>query len=75
MKQRISWVQDVDSSKVNVFEFVQIMGHRRPGKYLLGRAKSNNSPDAVGVYFDENSLSPSRPKQSSVVIYLDTARC
>ena len=43
MKEELDWIADIDSSKVNVLKFIQIMSAKNPGKYLIGKGKSNAS--------------------------------
>ena len=35
MNEGLDWIADVDSSKVNVLKFIQIMSAKKPGKYLF----------------------------------------
>jgi hypothetical protein len=71
MNKKLSWIADLDSSKVNIFSLVQIMSSRKPGKYLFGEGKSNGSPYVVGVYFDDTVSSERSPTQSCVIGYVD----
>ena len=75
MNNRPSWIKDVELGNVNIFELVQTMSSRKPGKYVLGKAKSNGNPHVVGLYFDDTSMSQGSRTQSSVVVYLDANRC
>ena len=71
MNKKLSWIADLDSSKVNIFTLVQIMSSRKPGKYLFGKGKSNGSPYVVGVYFDDTVSPKNSPTQSCVIGYVD----
>jgi hypothetical protein len=71
MNQRISWIADVDSSRVSVFRIIQTMSSRKPGVYLLGKGKSDGNPYVVGIYFADTVLSEDGPKQSHIAGYFD----
>ena len=71
MNKKLSWIAELDSSKVNIFTLVQVMNSRKPGKYLFGGGNSNGSPYVVGVYFDDTVSSESSPTQSCVIGYVD----
>jgi hypothetical protein len=71
VNKKLSWIADLDSSKVNIFTLVQMMSSRKPGKYLLGDGKSNGSPYVVGVYFDETASPGRSPMQSCVIGYVN----
>jgi hypothetical protein len=71
MNKKLSWIADLDSSKVNIFTFVQTMSSRKPSKYLFGEGKSNGSPYVVGVYFNDTGSSERSPAQSCVIGYVD----
>lgn len=71
MNKKLSWIADLDSSKVNIFTLVQTMSSRKPGKYLFGKGKSSVSPYVVGVYFDDTVSLERSPTQSCVIGYVD----
>ncbi len=71
MNGKLDWIADVDSSKVNVIKIVQVLSARKPGKYILGKRKSNGNSNVVGIYFGDTVFPEGRPVQSCVVGYVD----
>jgi hypothetical protein len=71
MKQKINWIADIDTSKVNVIKVVKAMIANKPGKYILGEGKSNGKPYVVGVYFADTVLSEGIPIQSHIAGYFN----
>jgi len=74
MNKKLSWIADIDTSKVNVIKVVKAMIANKPGKYILGEGKSNGSPYVVGVYFDDAVLSEGMPIQSHIAGYFNHIR-
>jgi hypothetical protein len=71
MSEGLDWIADIDSSKMNVIKFIQIMSAKKPGKYLIGKGKSNGSSRVVGIYFGDTAFPEGRPIKSSIVGYVD----
>ena len=71
MNAKLDWIADVDSSKVSVLKIVQIMSAKKPGNYILGRSKSDDSLNVVGIYFGDTVFPEGRPVQSYIVGYVD----
>jgi len=71
MNEELDWIADVDSGKMNVLKFIQIMSEKKPGKYLVGKGRSNGSSRIVGIYFGDAAFPEGRPVQSCIVGYVD----
>ena len=74
MNKKLSWIADIDTSKVNVIKVVKAMIANKPGKYILGEGKSNGNSYVVGVYFDDIVLSEGGPVQSHIAGYFNHIR-
>lgn len=71
MNEELDWIADVDSDKMNVLKFIQIMSEKKPGKYQVGKGRSNGSSRVVGIYFGDTAFPEGRPVKSCIVGYVD----
>jgi hypothetical protein len=71
MNAKLDWIADVDSSKVSVLKIVQIISAKKPGNYILGRGKSDDKENVVGIYLGDTVFPEDRPVQSCIVGYVD----
>jgi hypothetical protein len=68
MGEKLDWIADIDTSKASVMKVVHILCASKPGKYILGKGKTKDSPYTVGIYFG-GILPQGKTTQSCIIGY------